>query len=165
MRQRPQLDANGIVIAPAGQRRLFAPGYRCSVVPGTGGSGQPAAAFGCDLTGNRLPYSPQSQVALFAKYDIGLGNMGTLTPMLIVNRSSGFYGQPTNAEIEKQGAYTKGDFKLNWKFNDSISLQAYVDNFTDKQTLNRFVWGGGGALQASAAPPRTYGMRLSYALY
>jgi hypothetical protein len=37
-----------------------------------------------------------------------------------------------------------------------------VDNFTDKQTLNRFVWGGGGALQVSAAPPRMMGLKLAY---
>jgi iron complex outermembrane receptor protein len=157
-----QLDANGIVIAPAGQRRLFAPGYKCGVVPGTGGAGQPAAAFGCDLSGNRLPYSPKYQGSVFARYDIALANGGVLTPTLVASFSSGFYGQPSNAEIEKQGAYVKGDFKLNWRVNDTLSLQAFVDNFTDKQTINRFVWGGGGALQVSAAPPRSYGLKLSY---
>jgi len=161
----PQLDPNGIVIAPAGQRRLFAPGYQCGVVAGTGGAGQPAAVFGCDLSGNRLPYSPETQASAFAKYEIGLGSMGTLTPMLIVNYSSGFFGQPTNAAMEKQGAYTKADLKLNWKINDSVSVLAFVDNIGDKQTLNRFVWGGGGALQASSAMPRTFGVRLSYALF
>ncbi len=157
----PQTE-NGVVIAPAGQRRLYAPGYNCRVVPGTGGTGQPAAAFGCDLSGNRLPYSPERQAAVFVKYEIGLGSMGTLTPLVLVNYSSGFYGQPTNAEIEKQGAYTKVDVKLNWRISDTLAVQAYVDNIGDKQTLNRFVWGGGGALQVSAAPPRTFGVKLAY---
>jgi iron complex outermembrane receptor protein len=158
----PQTDANGVVIAPAGQRRILAPGYNCRVVPGTGGAGQPAAAFGCDLTGNRLPYSPERQAGLFFKYDIGLGSLGTLTPLVQVNYSSGFFGQPTNAEIERQPAYTKVDLRLNWRITDTLSVQATVDNATDKQTLNRFVWGGGGALQASAAAPRTFGLRLAY---
>ena len=161
----PQTDANGIVIAPVGQRRIFAPGYDCRVVPGTGGTGQAAAAFGCNLSGKRLPYSPERQMAFFAKYDIALGNLGTITPLLLINYSSGFYGQPSNAEIEKQGAYTKADFKLNWKFTDALSVQAFVDNISDKQTINRFVWGGGGALQVSAAPPRTFGLKLAYALF
>ena len=160
----PQLDPNGIVIAPAGQRRVFAPGYSCGVVPGTGGAGQPAAAYGCDLSGKQLPYSPKQQASVFAKYDFALG-AGTITPMLVLTYSSGFYGQPTNAEIERQRAYVKGDFKLNWKINDSLALQAYVDNFTDKQTINRFVWGGGGALQVSAAPPRSFGLKLSYSAF
>ena len=161
----PQTDANGIVIAPAGQRRIFAPGYNCRVVPGTGATGQPAAAYGCDLSGNRLPYSPERQAGFFVKYDIGMGGAGTLTPLLLVNYSSGFFGQPTNAEIEKQGAYTKADLKLTWRYGERFSLQGFVDNISDKQTINRFVWGGGGALQISAAPPRTYGLKLSYALF
>jgi iron complex outermembrane receptor protein len=158
----PQTDANGVVIAPAGQKRIFAPGYNCGVVPGTGGAGQPAAAYGCDLSGKRLPYAPTYQGSAFARYDIAMPGGGTLTPILVASFSSGYYGQPTNAAIEKQGAYVKADFKLNWRINDGFALQAFVDNLTDKQTLNRFVWGGGGALQVSAAPPRTYGLKLSY---
>jgi iron complex outermembrane recepter protein len=161
----PQTDANGIVIAPAGQRRIFAPGYSCSVVPGTGGAGQPAALFGCDLSGKRLPYAARYQGAMFARYEFGLAGGGSISPMLVVGFSSGFYGQPTNAEIEKQGSYVKADFKLNWRINDALALQAYVDNFTDKQTTNRFVWGGGGNLQVSAASPRTYGLKLSYSKF
>ena len=158
----PQTDANGIVIAPAGQKRIFAPGYNCGVVPGTGAAGQPVAAFGCDLTGKQLPYAPRYQGSVFARYDITLPNGGTLTPTLVATFSSGYFGQPGNADIEKQGAYVKTDFKLNWRINDTLSLQGYVDNLSDKQTINRFVWGGGGTLQVSAAPPRTVGLKLSY---
>ena len=158
----PQTDANGIVIAPAGQRRIFAPGYSCGVVPGTGGTGQPAALFGCDLSGKRLPYAARYQGSVFARYDIRLAGGGTLTPIVVTSFSSGYFGQPSNAEIEKQGSYVKVDLKLNWRINDSFALQAYVDNASDKLTINRFVWGGGGNLQVSAAPPRTYGLKLSY---
>ncbi len=161
----PQLDPSGVVIAPAGQRRLFAPGYKCGVVGGTGGAGQPAAAFGCDLTGNRLPYSPERQASVFVKFDIGLGSAGVITPLLALNYSGGFYGQPSNAAIEKQGPYTKADFKLNWRVSEALAVQGFIDNVSDKQTINRFVWGGGGALQVSGAMPRTFGMRLSYALF
>ena len=118
-----------------------------------------------DLSGNRLPYSPERQASVFVKYDLGLGSLGVITPLLAVSYSSGFFGQPTNAGIEQQGAYTKADFKLNWKVTEALGVQAYVDNLTDKQTINRFVWGGGGALQVSAAMPRTFGLRLSYALF
>ena len=153
---------NGVTIAPAGQRRVFAPGYNCGLLNGTGGAGQPAAAFGCDLSGKRVPYSPRYQGSIYASYDYLLPKGGKLTPMAVVSFSDGFYGQPTNAAIEKQGAYVKLDLKLNWKIDDRWSAQFFVDNATDKTTLNRFVWGGGGALQVSAAPPRTYGLRVSY---
>lgn len=155
-------DANGVVIAPAGQRRLFAPGYNCSVLPGTGGTGQPAAAFGCDLSGKRLPYAAKVQATVFAKHEFALPGGGRLSPMVVASYNGGFYGQPTNAEIEKQGAFTKIDLKLNWVVDERWSLSAWADNVTDKQTINRFVWGGGGALQVSAATPRTLGLRISY---
>ena len=161
----PQTDANGIVIAPAGQKRIFAPGYHCAVVPGTGGAGQPVAAFGCDLTGKRLPYAARYQGSVFARYDIPLAGGSVLTPTLVATFSSGFFGQPSNAEIERQGAYVKTDFKLNWRINDTFALQAFVDNISDKQTITRFVWGGGGGLQVSAAPPRTFGLKLSYSSF
>ena len=141
---------------------MFAPGYACSVIPGTGGTGQPAAAFGCDLSGNRVPYSPRYSGSVSGSYEIDLPNGGRLTPLAIVTFSSGYYGQPTNAEIEKQGSYTKLDLKFNWEINRLWSALLFIDNATDKQVINRFVWGGGGALQVSAAPPRTYGFRLTY---
>ena len=67
-----------------------------------------------------------------------------------------------NAELEKQGAYTKTDLKLNWEINRTMSMLLFADNIGDTQVINRFVWGGGGALQVSAAPPRTFGLRLNY---
>ena len=105
---------------------------------------------------------PRYQGSVFARYDIGLPSGGTLTPTLVATFSSGYFGQPTNAEIEHQASYVKTDFKLNWRINDTLTLQGYVANLTDKQTINRFVWGGGGTLQVSAAPPRTFGLKLSY---
>ena len=153
---------NGVTIAPIGQRRVFAPGYSCGLIPNTGGVGQPPPAFGCDLSGKQVPYSPKYSGSLFGSYEVMLPGGGKLTPAVVATFSSGFYGQPTNAEIEKQGAYVKGDFRLNWEANKKFSVQFFVDNFTDKQTINRFVWGGGGALQVSMAPPRTWGLKFTY---
>jgi iron complex outermembrane recepter protein len=153
---------NGVLIAPPGQRRVFAPGYACGVLPGTGGTGQPAVAFGCDLTGKRVPYASRYQGSVSAAYEFDMPNNGRLVPMIVATFNGGFYGQPTNAEIEKQGAFTKFDFKLNWEINRSMSALLYVDNLTDKEIINRFVWGGGGALQVSSAPPRTFGIRFNY---
>ncbi len=153
---------NGVTIAPAGQRRIFAPGYNCGLVAGTGGAGQPGAAYGCDLSGNRLPYAQRVQASMSFSHEIPLGSWGTMTPLVIGTYSSGYYGQPANAEIEKQGAYTKFDLKLNWQVTDRFQAQAFIDNVADKETINRFVWGGGGALQVSYAPPRIFGLKIAY---
>jgi iron complex outermembrane receptor protein len=153
---------DGVTIAPAGQRRVFAPGYNCAPIAGTGGAGQPPVAFGCDLSGNRLPYAPRYQGSVSASYDIDLPNGGRLVPLAVVTFSGGYYGQPFNSALEKQGAYAKTDLKLNWEVNDSWSVLFSVDNAADKQTINRFVWGGGGGMQVSAAPPRTFAVRVNY---
>ena len=153
---------SGVTIAPAGQRRVFAPGYDCGLIPGTGGAGQPGAAFGCNLSGKRVPYSPKYQGSIFGSYDFDFANGSRVTPLAVVTFSSGYYGQPTNAEVEKQGAYVKADLKVNWEISRRLSALFFVDNVTDKQITNRFVWGGGGALQVSTAPPRMWGVRLTY---
>ena len=153
---------NGVTIAPAGQTRLFAPGYKCGLVPNTGGTGQPAAAFGCDLSGKKIPHSPEYSGAVYASYDIDLGSAGKLTPYAVLTFSGAFFGQPFNSILERQGAYSKIDLRLTWALNDSIEIQGFVNNVTNKATINRFVWGGGGALQASYAPPRLWGARASF---
>ena len=152
---------NGVTIAPAGQTRVFAPGYNCGLVNGTGTNGVPQA-FGCDLTGKKIPYAADQSGSVSAAYTIGLGSLGSITPMVVVNFNSGYYGQIYNVEAEKQGAYTKTDLKLNWKINDALNLQAFVDNATNTLVINRFVWGGGSTMQNSAAAPRTFGVKVGY---
>ncbi len=152
----------GVTIAPAGQARIFAPGYNCGLVPGTGGAGQPAAAYGCDLSGNSIPHSPKYSGAVYASYDIDLGSAGKLTPYAVATFSGAFFGQPFNSVLERQSAYTKLDLRLTWALNDKVEIQGFVNNVTNKATANRFVWGGGGALQASYAPPRLWGARASF---
>jgi iron complex outermembrane recepter protein len=99
---------------------------------------------------------------VFARYDISLPGGSTPTPTWVATFSSGYFGQPTNAAIEKQGSYVKTDLKLNRRMSDRFGVQACVDNMSDKQTINRCVWGGGGSLQVSAASPHAYGLKLSY---
>ncbi len=152
---------DGVTIAPAGQTRVYAPGYSCGLVNGTGVNGVPQA-FGCDLTGKKIPYAAERSGSVSAAYTVGLGGMGSITPMVVVNFNSGYYGQIYNVEAEKQGAYTKTDLKLNWKVTDALNVQAFVDNATNTLVVNRFVWGGGSTMQNSAAAPRTFGVKLGY---
>jgi iron complex outermembrane receptor protein len=154
---------NGITIANAGQRRIFAPGYDCGPVPGTGtgAAGAPALAFGCNLTGKKLPYASDYSGSFSAQYVFDLGGLGQVTPLAVVTFNSGFYGQPANSVLDEQGAYTKLDLRVTWDINDKVSVAAFVNNVTDEATANRFVWGGGGALQASYAPPQLWGIKTN----
>lgn len=82
--------------------------------------------------------------------------------MVVVNFSSGYFGQIYNVEAERQGAYTKTDLKLNWKVNNALNVQGFVDNAGNTLVINRFVRGGGSTMQNSAAAPRTFGVKLGY---
>ncbi len=152
---------NGVTIAPAGQRRLFAVGYNCGLIPGTGGTGQPAAAYGCDLKGNRIAHSPEYSGSVSVQYDIDLGDAGKLSPYAQLNFSSSFFGQAINSVLDQQKAFAKLDLRLTWDYNERFSVQWFVTNVTNKATATRFVYGGGGNLQASYAPPRLFGVRGS----
>jgi iron complex outermembrane receptor protein len=152
---------NGVTIAPIGQRRLFAVGYNCGLVPGTGGTGQPAAAYGCDLSGNQIAHSPEYSGSVSAQYDIDLGSAGKLSPYAQLNFSGAFFGQPINSVLDRQSAFVKLDLRLTWEYQKRYTLQAFVTNVTNEATATRFVYGGGGNLQASYAPPRLWGVRGS----
>jgi len=152
---------NGVTIAAAGQRRVFAVGYDCGLIAGTGGTGQPAAAYGCDLSGNRIPHSPELSGAISGQYDIELPGGGRLSPYAQLNFSSYFFGNPFNSVLDRQDAFTKLDLRLTYAPNNNLSLQGFVTNVTDEGTATRFVYGGGGNLQASYAPPRQFGLRGS----
>jgi iron complex outermembrane recepter protein len=154
---------NGVTIANAGQRRIFAPGYNCGVVPGTGTGlpGAPPVAFGCDLTGKKLPYAADYSGSFSIQYAFDLGDLGRLTPLAVVNFNSGFFGQPANSRLDEQGSYTKIDLRLTWDVSDTLSLQGFVNNATDEAVANRFVFGGGGQAQTAYAPPRLWGLKGS----
>lgn len=152
---------NGVTIAPIGSRRLFAVGYNCGLVPGTGGAGQPGAAYGCDLKGNRIAHSPENSGSVAVQYDLDLGGAGTLSPYAQLNFSGSFFGQPINSPLDQQKGFVKLDLRLTWEYDERFSLQAFVTNVTNRATATRFVYGGGGALQASYAPPRLWGLRGS----
>jgi iron complex outermembrane recepter protein len=151
---------NGVTIANAGQRRIFAPGYNCGLIPGTGVNGA-AAAFGCDLTGKKLPYAADYSGNVSIQYAFDFGDLGRLTPLAVVTFNSGFFGQPANSRLDEQEAYTKVDLRLTWDVNDNLSLQGFVNNATDEAVANRFVFGGGGQAQTAYAPPRLWGLKGS----
>jgi iron complex outermembrane recepter protein len=154
---------NGVTIANAGQRRIFAPGYSCGVVPGTGTGlpGAPGVAFGCDLSGKKLPYAADYSGSFSIQYALDLGYMGRLTPLAVVSFNSGFFGQPANSRLDEQGSFTKVDLRLTWDATDKLSLAAFINNATDEAVANRFVFGGGGQAQTAYAPPRLWGIKGS----
>ncbi|MFM2042390.1 MAG: hypothetical protein RLY86_966 [Pseudomonadota bacterium] len=144
----------GGVINPA----LVPRGLTCGIVTGSANN-----AYGCDLSGNKIPYSPEWSGSVYTSYAVDLGTAGTVTPLAVLTYSGSFYGQPFNSQLEKTDSYARLDLSVEWADEAGrISVRGFVDNVFDKEIINRTVWGGGGALQASYQPPRTYGVRLTY---
>ena len=154
--------------APLPADLLLPPGFNCRVVSTTATAPTNPAAnrvspnIGCDLSGNKIPHSPEYSGAVYASYEIDLDGAGKLTPYAIASFSGSFFGQPFNSIIERQGAFTKIDLRLTWTINDHVEIQGFVNNVTDKVTATRFVFGGGGTVQTSFAPPRLWGARASF---
>lgn len=99
--------------------------------------------------------------AVSAQYDIDLGSAGKLSPYSQLNFSGAFYGQAINSILDRQSAFVKLDLRLTWEYDKRYSLQGFVTNVTNEATATRFVYGGGGNLQASYAPPLLWGVRGS----
>ena len=152
---------NGITIAQAGQRRDFAPGYSCAPLAGTGGSGQPAVSFVCDLSGMPIPHSPSISGTIYAGYDIDLGNLGTLTPFAALTFSSSYSESQYNDRLSQQGGWEKVDLDLTWAPSDNLSIDAYVTNLTNAE-IKTIVSAGGTPMQAHYEPPRMYGLRITF---
>ena len=145
------------VVSGAINTALLPPGLKgCRIVPPS------TSAFGCDLSGNKIPYSPEYSGSVSAAYQFDLGNFGTLTPMAVLTYSGEYFGTVYNVGLDRTDAYVKGDLSLTWDPNAQFSVRAFIDNVTDEEIKNRAVWGGGGVLQASYQPPRIAGVKVSF---
>lgn len=136
-------------------------GLRCGVVPGSVTAGTPNGVLGCDLSGNKIPYSPEYSGTVYGSYAFDLGRFGTLTPFVSVSFAGESYGQAFNTQLERTDAYARLDASVEWSPSDRLSVRVFVDNATDEVILNRAVYGGGAALQGSWQPPRTWGARIT----
>ncbi|MFN3370819.1 MAG: TonB-dependent receptor [Sphingomonadaceae bacterium] len=127
----------------------------------------PGSTNQLDLSGNRIPLSPDFTFQVGASYRIGLGGAGSLTPEArffwsddyFVNEFNYDAGIPGRA-VGRQGSYTQTSLRLTWMSGDErFMLQGFVDNLEDKAILNRAVIGGQGAIFQNYAPPRIFGVK------
>ena len=123
--------------------------------------GNISPVIGCDFSGNRIAHSPEYSGSVSAQYDIDLGDARKLSPYAQLNFSGSFFGQPVNSILDRQKAFIKLDLRLTLELNENLSIQGFVTNVTNRATATRFVYGGGGNLQASFAPPRLWGVKAS----
>jgi outer membrane receptor protein involved in Fe transport len=108
----------------------------------------------------RVQNTPDWAANFAISYDIPLGSGATLTPEADVIYS-GDYLLSASAPNFLQEEYAKIDARLTYRTEDGLSVQAYVQNLTNKATLGRITTGTLSA-QGTYSDPRTYGVRLGY---
>ena len=108
----------------------------------------------------RVQNTPDWSANFGLSYDIPVGETATLTPEVDVLWSDEYILSPATPNVV-QRAYAKVDARITWRSDDGLSLQAFVNNLTDKATLGRITTATLSA-QGTYAEPRTYGVRLSY---
>jgi iron complex outermembrane receptor protein len=109
----------------------------------------------------RVQNTPDWSGTLGASYEIGLRGGATLTPEFDL-LYSGEYLLSASAPNVTQEAYAKIDARVTYRTADErFSVQAFVQNLTDKATLGRITTGTLSA-QGTYSDPRTYGIRLGF---
>jgi iron complex outermembrane receptor protein len=120
------------------------------------------SAIVADLDGNHLPQAPDFSGRVQYAHDFPLPNGGQLTPTAAVYWQSESYLREFNLPVDRVPSYTKTILRLAYQDpTDHWHAEAYVDNVENNlvrigyQTIFGFY-------DSYYAPPRTYGVRLSY---
>jgi iron complex outermembrane receptor protein len=137
---------------------------------GTGFTLVPGFTNQLDLSGNRVPNSPEFTFNAGARYEIDLGSWGSIAPEARFFRSSDYFVAESNYDagipgrpVGRMPSYTRTDLSLTWESEDDrYSLQAFVQNLEDTAVLNRSVIGGQGAIFQNFAAPRIVGVRARF---
>lgn len=116
---------------------------------------------GYNLSGNEVPYQPHYKLTGQISYEIDLGRSGKVVPQATVLASGGYFLTDFNKALDHQAAFAKLDLRLGWtSADDAFSLEAFVNNVTNRITLNRATFGSGGVNQNFDAP-RMFGARAA----
>lgn len=112
-----------------------------------------------DLSGARIPYSPEYTVQANIAWDVETG-FGKVTPSANLLFNSGYFNTDFNTAVDRQASFTKTDLRLTWvSASEKFTLQAYVENLENAAVNQRGVFGTNQSLNASYAMPRTYGIK------
>jgi iron complex outermembrane receptor protein len=122
----------------------------------------PISGDSISIAGNQSGFSPKWRVNAGVSYDFKIGD-GKLTPRLSSSYVSRYYLTDFNAFIEKQDSYAKTDFRVTYLApGDRLSVEGFVTNIENTASKSGGEFGGRGAYFIAYAPPRQYGLNVSY---
>jgi len=117
-----------------------------------------------DVSGNRLPQAPEYTGNIGAEYRIGLSDGGDLTLSGRASYQSKIYFNGLEFERGAQDAYTVVDARVTYSSpGERFFVNLWGKNLTDEDILTTtFPIPLSGAIVATWAPPRTYGVTAGY---
>src|SRR5690606_7306036 len=134
-------------------------------------------ADGRILNGNVLPQAPEFSGKSIVRYNIPLGDNGTITLQADGRYQTSVYSGIDNDPAERVSAYGIANARIGWKSDDrAYSIEAFVDNLFDKQIMKQMFHNTLGSHPTNVtanAPlfdsgfgvwgrPRTWGVRAGY---
>jgi iron complex outermembrane receptor protein len=122
-----------------------------------------------DLTGNKLPYAPETTARLSYQHTFSLANGGALIARVDSSYVAKQFLEFHNFAVLSQDAYTRTGVTLTWEASEKFSTQLFVRNLENDAILaaassdnnapgRRFDDFG---RQAFYMPPRTYGIKFT----
>ncbi len=140
--------------------------YDIAALPGLGTLNGRQDDSVLSLRGYQPANSPELTMGAQISYDIDLGNMGMLTPLLQTTYTSDYYTFDINVRGTDQAAHTKSDIRLIWNLdNVNLRFEAFVLNLENEPVMNRSVISQSGPVarvQANWGRPRTWGFAGTY---
>ena len=113
--------------------------------------------------------SPEVTFGTQISYDFQLGNGSVLTPYMQAYYSDSYYGFDVNMPGNKQGSFTKWDFRLIWASpNSAWNINAFVLNATNEEVFNRALIFNPSSrpelasIQTNWDNPRTWGVSVKW---
>ncbi len=121
----------------------------------------PAKGFQ-DVSGNRLPNSPEWSINLGAAYTTGPTTAGSFTARADVGYRSETFFREFNQPLDSQSAYTLLNLSFIWTDPDEVySVRLYGNNVTDEAYIAHMGSADAfGARFVSYGPPRQVGVEL-----
>ena len=117
-----------------------------------------------DLSGNRLPFTPEWQMSMGAQYIFNLETAGFLTLRGDLSWQDKIYFNEFNFESYKRDSLTLVNAFIRYETADSRwSAELYSKNLTDQEYFNMISPGGDGKdMYGDLAMPRTVGARIGF---
>lgn len=115
---------------------------------------------GVTISGTEMVLAPEFSINGLVRYQV----TEALSLQVDFNHQGEHYFDITNSDLSKEDSYTVFNARVGYRFNENLNVAAYVKNLNDEEyRVYTFDFTGpAGFNQQFFAPPRWYGVNLTY---